>query len=322
MNEPRTDDSVVYSDALMRLIFLKMMDLQITTVLSEWGYSPITAHDLAELRADVDYSQPMLLVGDAGDASDLVQALRQCAGQAATRPVRTLAIARRDVPGSVDAALSAGVDDVVSWPTDVAELRQRIALARHVLELGQSLVLARAQAQRQALYDSLSGLLNHGAIVDLLERELKRSRREGWSVGVAIADIDQFKCINDKHGHLAGDAAIMAVSGRLLSQVRQYDYVGRYGGDEFLVVLSKCNAEQAKVVCHRVLNNISSIPIQTMAGSLQISVSIGVALPESGGEPDANHLIHMADIALYEAKRAGRNRVVMSGETHALPGLL
>jgi len=159
----------------------------------------------------------------------------------------------------------------------------------------------------KATHDSLTGMLNRAAIFDVLKRELIRAQREGTFVGVLLADIDHFKKINDVYGHLTGDAVLREVAQRINAAVRTYDSVGRYGGEEFLVVLSGCEEEPVKHA-ERIRVLVSDEPVTTREGAIPVTLSLGAAI--SGPDlQEIEELIRAADAALYRAKRGGRNRV-------------
>lgn len=177
-----------------------------------------------------------------------------------------------------------------------------------------------AQLQHQVAHDSMTGTLNHGAIMAALEREVQRVRRDGGAVAVAFIDADHFKCINDNHGHPVGDEVLTGLVKRIRSVLRGHDQLGRYGGEEFMVVATGPGVS-AGVLFERLRRAVADRPIETVAGAIPVTVSLGVATYR-GDETDKAELVRQADRALYRAKALGRNRVVMagdpSGDTRAL----
>src|SRR5208337_2530996 len=133
-------------------------------------------------------------------------------------------------------AMQAGADDFLAKPFDELELKARLLVGKRILDLQEELVSARESMRHAATYDSLTGLMNRGEILAMLQRELERARREHQPVGVILGDIDHFKSVNDTLGHLFGDEALREIGRRLRTQLRVYDGVGRYGGEEFLMV--------------------------------------------------------------------------------------
>jgi diguanylate cyclase (GGDEF)-like protein len=171
------------------------------------------------------------------------------------------------------------------------------------------LIRERDTLQRKAMLDSLTHLWNRQAILDVLERELARSRRTGQPVGVLMADVDHFKEVNDTHGHLTGDAALREIARRMRAAVRPYDAIGRYGGEEFLVVLSNCGGEVAGKIGDKIRMRVGLAPIEVAAGRFPVTLSLGAVSSDSLKSADPLSLVAAADAALYRAKASGRNRV-------------
>ncbi|HSB43783.1 MAG TPA: diguanylate cyclase [Nitrospira sp.] len=164
-------------------------------------------------------------------------------------------------------------------------------------------------SKEQALRDSLTGLLNHSASVDALNRELSRADREHEGLAVIMADIDHFKRINDTYGHRVGDVVLHEVAKRVQEAARRYDLVGRVGGEEFLVLLPGCDEASASEFAERIRFAICGTPIDTQVGPLTVTVSIG-ATTWSNDKPAIPHLLwETADQALYRVKENGRNGI-------------
>lgn len=166
------------------------------------------------------------------------------------------------------------------------------------------------EIREQAMRDSLTGLYNHAHLRERLREEVERARREGRALALLMLDLDHFKRFNDTYGHLVGDEVLRAVSQVLRTQTREYDVVGRYGGEEFAVVLPGAGEEEACAVAERIRSAVRGTAIPGLETGIRITVSIGVALfPPHGDSPD--DLIAAADSALYRAKALGRDRVVV-----------
>ena len=164
---------------------------------------------------------------------------------------------------------------------------------------------------RQAARDSLTGMLNRGSFLAEFERELARVRRGGTVLSVAMFDLDHFKRLNDTHGHPAGDEVLRSVAASMLASIRQPDILGRYGGEEFALLMPDTDADMAMRVAERIRAAVQMNGVEWNGQRLSITVSGGVAAFASHGA-GADALIAAADAALYEAKRAGRNRVLQA----------
>ncbi|HBU06409.1 MAG TPA: hypothetical protein DEA95_07560, partial [Nitrospiraceae bacterium] len=165
------------------------------------------------------------------------------------------------------------------------------------------------ETKELSLHDPLTGLWNHNEIRRILQQELARAEREGGCVSVIMADIDHFKSINDTYGHLAGDAVLRMSAKRMLSTVRSYDAMGRYGGEEFMVVLPACDRQYIAAAAERLRISINSSSMDTSEGMIPVAISLGVAASGKERRCDADAIVRAADSALYRAKNNGRNRV-------------
>jgi diguanylate cyclase (GGDEF)-like protein len=174
------------------------------------------------------------------------------------------------------------------------------------------LMQAQESLRFHAEHDSLTGVMNRRAIRDVLRRELSRCRRERQTLGVILADVDHFKKINDHYGHAAGDAVLVSVVQRISSTLRTYDIVGRYGGEEFLIIAPGCDLELAEKLAERIRNAVSEDPVDLGTEMANVTLSLGVTLGTATSDPE--FLVTMADTAMYRAKRNGRNRVETSLE--------
>ena len=231
-----------------------------------------------------------------------------------------LLLTAKDDKQDVIAGLEAGADDYLTKPFDVDELRARVRAGKRILDLQAALIRAKDDLQFAAAHDALTGLWNRGAIIDLLKREVSRRQRSGEALGVIMTDIDYFKKINDTHGHLIGDAVLQEVTRRLAVGVRPYDVVGRYGGEEFLVVFPGCNAANLIVGAERLRHCIADRPIDTSVGQISVTLSLGLASVEQDEKEtlDCEAFLRNADEALYAAKARGRNRVETAPASRAV----
>ena len=283
--------------------------------LGEWGYEVLKARDgrlawemlkKSELRiAILDWMMP----GFKGP--ELCRQLRQL-----KKPHYTylILLTSRDSAGDLIEGLKAGADDYMTKPINLMELKARLKTARRIIELEDNLIAARRRLSRLAMTDSLTGVWNRRKFLSLLNEELNRSRREGRFLGLLMMDLDNFKEINDRHGHPAGDAVLKQLAQLIRRNLRKYDRIARYGGDEFILLLPGSDLRGTEAVAERLLDLIRRSRFRTGTGrAAVVSVSFGGTAvspgPEQGVDPKS--LIRTADGALYRAKRDGRDRVVV-----------
>lgn len=221
-----------------------------------------------------------------------------------------LLLTARSDKQDVAEGLGAGADDYLSKPFDALELHARLKVGRRILDLNQELLNAQEALRFEATHDFLTGVWNGAAILQALDREIERAERMRTELGLMMLDLDNFKQVNDGRGHLVGDEVLRASARRISEGVRVYDLVGRYGGEEFLVVAPGCIAPALLQQAERVRAAIAE-PIHSSAGRVTISASIGVAGVEAGMHPglNAHALVRAADQAMYRAKAKGKNRV-------------
>jgi diguanylate cyclase (GGDEF)-like protein len=168
---------------------------------------------------------------------------------------------------------------------------------------------AREALRIQATHDNLTGIANRGAILESLRTELSRASRDRRPVAVLMADVDRFKQINDTRGHQVGDEVLREVAHRMKSAMRNYDAVGRYGGEEFLMALPGCDGDGALAQAERICDVIAGEPFRAAGSVFGVTCSLGVSWRDPASAEDADALIREADLALYNAKALGRNRV-------------
>jgi diguanylate cyclase (GGDEF)-like protein len=212
------------------------------------------------------------------------------------------------------AGLEAGADDFLTKPCHPAELKARLLTGRRILSYEDKLVESREVMRHRATYDSLTQLLNRASILARLEETIETAMRTKSEFSLLLCDVDHFKQINDLYGHLAGDAVLEEVAKRLVRSVRKSDQVGRYGGEEFLIVLDACGAESLGPCADQVRAAVCGASIELHDRALDVSVSIGAATFAGwGGNAPVEHLLKRVDSALYAAKAGGRNCVSISG---------
>jgi len=280
-------------------------------LLSKWGYEVLEAED-GEQAWNIleEENSPRLVVADwvmpGLDGPDLCRRLRE-SGDKSYHYI--ILLTSRDSKEDIVGGLNAGADDYITKPFKPEELEVRLRVGKRILALQNSLEEALALQRYQAQHDPLTGILNHGEILQVLEREISRADRQRGSLAVIMGDLDHFKKVNDTYGHVAGDAVLVEVAERMRRNIRLYDALGRYGGEEFLLVLPGCTADEAYQIANRILKNIQSQPVLFQDNSIPVTISLGLAFNKVGERSEQTDLVQAADTALYQAKQNGRNRV-------------
>jgi two-component system, cell cycle response regulator len=208
--------------------------------------------------------------------------------------------------------LTSGADDYLVKPFDSDEMNARLQIAERILGLETKLRETLDQMKILALKDSLTGILNRRAIIEAAEIELERAHRQNTSLSLLMVDLDHFKSINDHFGHAAGDRALKLVVEEILNKLRPYDQVGRWGGEEFLIVLPNTESEEAFQIADRLRVYIAESEMDLEVGEMQkLTMTLGVTSTSLGNNLNLDLLVKQADVALYLAKNNGRNRVVV-----------
>lgn len=203
--------------------------------------------------------------------------------------------------------MESGADDYILKPFDPHELAVRIRAGQRIIELQNQLRSAKEKHVILSKTDGLTGILNRRAIYEALEREILRSGREKTPLSVIMLDIDFFKKINDSYGHNAGDFVLKELVRRILAELRPYDTFGRYGGEEFLILLPGAFMYEVLIVAERIRGAIRNTPFDITPTSIQVTSSFGVA--EFDFKENSDALVNRADVALYKAKKNGRDRI-------------
>ncbi len=286
--------------------------------LQDWGYEVFVTKNGEEAwqiiqkggirLAILDWSMPKK------DGVELCHLIRNEYQPKEEKYIYIILLTGRDLEEDIIKGLSAGADDYMTKPFSYLELKVRIQNGERIIDM-QDIQLQKANT------DSLTQLWNRKKILGILEEELNRNFRDNKPVGVMMLDIDNFKAINDTYGHLIGDKIIIEVTSRLQKNLRSYDKIGRYGGDELLLVLPGLDRDDAKKIAERLRNSVCAEKIQTDAGALEATVSLGVSIFDNTSRPSVKKIIEASDSALYMAKKRGRNiSVVDESEDSAAKG--
>jgi two-component system cell cycle response regulator len=282
--------------------------------LTRWGYEAIVTHDGVEAWNVLQRpTTPSLAILDwMMPGMDGVEVCRRVRQREQEPYIYLLLLTTKGRKEHLIEGLDAGADDYLTKPFDPHELQVRLRAGKRIVTLQAELIEARENLRVQATHDPLTGVWNRRAILEILGNDLARSRREGPSVAAVIADLDHFKRINDTYGHAAGDMALCEAVSRMRALLRPYDAIGRYGGEEFLIVLPGCTAQDALRLAERLRLGISQETVTIPGGRVVVTSSLGVAASDTVAAPDATSLVRAADAALYRAKACGRNRIELA----------
>lgn len=282
----------------------------VKVLLTKWGYEVLEAEDGNDAWSILqEEDSPRLLVVDwmmpGLDGPELCRRLRE-KGEKNYHYI--ILLTGRDSKEDIIGGLNAGADDYITKPFSPQELEVRLRAGRRILDLQESLQKTLEIMRHQAQHDPLTGILNHAEILKVLEQELTRGERQHSKLAVIMGDLDHFKKVNDTYGHVAGDAVLVEVARRMKKDIRIYDTLGRYGGEEFLLVLPGCAAEEARLIAGRILTSIRQEPVEFQEHKIYITISLGLALNHIDQHITQIDIVQAADSALYLAKQNGRNR--------------
>ncbi len=229
--------------------------------------------------------------------------------------VYVILVTSNDRNEDIVAGLYSGADDYLTKPFHPQELEARVAVGERVLTLEDNLVRAKNQLERLAMVDTLTGLMNRRAIYKFTRGELERARRIADPISAIFLDIDKFKEINDKYGHLVGDEALKLIAQVIQQRSRAYDGIGRWAGDEFLVVLPGADLKSAQKAATRIIEGIATTQLilpDNQAVTIRASAGVATIHKMTNSPSLLDNIIQTADEALYRAKSAGGNQVQVS----------
>lgn len=201
----------------------------------------------------------------------------------------------------------------INLASQISFLVEKSRLYQRIYDINNQLVNALAQLKEQSSRDALTGVFHRGAIMEFLKNTIEKDTRKKQPTTVILADIDHFKHVNDTYGHVAGDTALKEVSKSLTNHLRSHDCVGRYGGEEFLIILGETNATDALLIIERIRQAISDLKFERNEGNFSVTMSFGIACSDNTSHIKTEEtLLLEADSALYHAKNEGRNRVCIA----------
>jgi two-component system cell cycle response regulator len=285
-----------------------------------WGYSTICVTDGASALAKLSSPNgPRLAILD-WEMPGLSgpQVCRILRARTASPYVYLVLLTARTAREHLVTGLASGADDYVLKPFDPIELQLRVRTGQRIVELQHELLAARQELERRANHDALTGAANRGAVLGKVESEAARSARQGTHYCLILFDIDFFKRINDSHGHRAGDIVLKEAVRRAQLELRPYDVLGRYGGEEFMVLLPGCELRAGAVVAERLRKSLADSPFQVDKITIDVTASFGIVC-SSQPHSSLEMLVDAADSALYRAKANGRNRIELAKPSSSRP---
>ncbi len=291
----------------------------IVRTLAKWGYTVHESANGREAWKALQESKAQLLVTDwempVMDGVELCRSVREAA---LPYYVFIILVTSKGQKEEIIEGLRSGADDFLAKPFDRDELQVRLRVAERIVALESQLREARARLEVMASMDDLTGVANRRAVLKRLQEEIARSRREHTDLSVLMADIDHFKRLNDTWGHAAGDHVLKEVVERFVREGREYDVVGRVGGEEFLMILPRTSLEHAAERAERMRARVARDAVVLEDGTeVSVRVSLGVACVPAGRIVSVEALLATADRALYRAKECGRDRVEIGVEDAA-----
>jgi len=281
----------------------------LSAIVTNWGYEAVVACDGNEAWEIMrEPAAPDIAILDWDmPGMDGLQVCRKIRDRLTINPPYVIILTAKNEKSDIVEGLDAGANDYVSKPYDNNELQARIRVGQRMVELQAELVEAKNTLALEAMHDSLTGAPNRRAILDALGKELARVKRKQSKLSIGLCDIDHFKQINDTFGHQVGDAVLCGFVATIQKSLRGYDLVGRYGGEEFLVVAPDSAGSAEEGLYERLRAKTAGHRVPTKSGDAGITVSIGVAGSYTGATVDT--MLAAADAALYRAKDEGRNQV-------------
>ena len=278
--------------------------------LSESSYSLLFAEDGKGALQLFKEHRPAIVITDwmLPDSSgpELCQRIRAASSDSYTYIILLTSMTEKE---DIVKGLSSGADDYLTKPFDRGELLARIGVGRRIIDLHREIDAKNKLLEEMAHTDSLTGLPNRRAIEEWATRQLRGAARHGYSLWVVHADLDNFKIINDSHGHEAGDEVLKGFATTLKENTRASDISGRMGGDEFLVVLTHVPEDQIQLTVERLRARFASKKFVFGGETISVTASFGACGFQGKKPPEFSSLVHQADKALYCAKRAGRNQI-------------
>ncbi len=284
----------------------------VTETLDGAGYEIVTAADGVEALEKMRRDPPDLMILDVMmprmNGLEVCRIVKSSASDTFIPII--LVTVKNDIDSKV-AGLNLGADDYIGKPYNPVELRARAESMLRIKALQDRINSKRRELESLSLTDDLTGLLNHRAMQKRLKDEFSRAQRYNDPLSLLMIDVDHFKAVNDTHGHQVGDRVLKELAQVILESVREIDVAARYGGEEFLVILPQTHFSGSLAVAERVWRSVGEHQFAPDESDLRLTVSIGISFFPNKSVSTSDRLVALADEALYQAKRDGRNRICL-----------
>jgi diguanylate cyclase (GGDEF)-like protein len=283
----------------------------ISGFLRKWGHAVVPAVDGSEALTilQADDAPSMAILDWVMPGMDGIEVCKRVRAIPDRHYIYLISFTSRNEKQDLLEALEAGFDDFLAKPVDVRELNARLMVGRRIIELQEKLLLACQMMEFKASHDPLTAVWNRAGIMELLRAQLAKAERNNTNLALLMVDVDHFKAVNDTYGHPVGDQVLKYLAEAMTSSIRAYDWLGRHGGEEFLIIAPDCSPEGALALAERLRAHIAAKPVIADGHAITVTVSIGLVTTEQTHLTNPEALLGAADVALYLAKRNGRNRV-------------
>ncbi len=282
----------------------------LSKVVTDLGYEPVTVNNGKDALESVKQKECSVVLLDwMMPGMDGIEVCREIRMLDTENVCYIIINSAREGSDDISRALKAGANDYISKKTNSAELKARIGVGVRTAQLEKKLIDLNNRLKYLVRIDSLTGLLNHAAILKELSIELERGRRDTTSTSILMLDLDRFKAVNDTYGHQTGDKVLIRFSNLLSQSCRSFDRIGRYGGEEFLIVLPRTGDEESLIIGNRIRTRTETLQIDNEIENLRVTCSIGCCTAVNS-EKHSFSMVAAADSALFRAKKAGRNLVM------------
>lgn len=281
--------------------------------IEDWGYNVVTAKNGEEAWSAIKKEGIRLAVLDwvmpGIDGVEICRKIRREYKKEKSKYIYIILLTGKDQHKDIIAGLTGGADDYMTKPFNFSELKARIQNGMRIIELENDRI-------KLSCHDILTRLWNKNKIIEILDKELNRGKREYQPTGIIKLDIDHFKKINTSFGPQIGDAVLIEVASRLKNNIRRYDEIGRIGGDEMLVVLSNCSLSSVKQIAKRLRLAVCEKTVKTESGHLNISISLGGMSSKAFPQSTKQMLLKECDKTLSLAKKQGYNHAIIVESSH------